>query len=512
MKALILPKAPVSALKPLTTWMPEYLLPVVNKPVGEHLVEWLLRHGIEQIIMSLKHMPYETEDYFGDGARWGVTISYLLQKDYDGLPGALRRLGSKVSGPILCLPGNVLTDLDLSRLIEVHQEYRGEATLARPGPVGSSSPVRPGTPEDWRKLDDWPCILTESVLPILSRHMPHALQGDSPPPMGIENLTLHTYRAPFMFFAISSPNDFLEANLLALKGQIPGLIIPGKAVEPGIFIGKHTRIHSGAVLSPPVLIGEGCSLGKGSTIGEGTVVCNRVMIDENASVRESVVLSHTYLGPYSNIRKVIVKKNCLVQTPSLQEICMGDDLILGDLSKATVSARLERLWNVLLAIFFIVLTSPVIVCFYLYHLAFPSKKFLASEERYGGIARQDLSGESVRQVFKLYSFRSKNPMVQRLPGLLNVLKGDLSLVGVSPQTREESERTLEEWQQMRFNAPPGLFRPWDVETRGDLEWEEKMVMETYYAATRSFRGDLIILAKSLLVRRTDNRQVNHRND
>ena len=72
--------------------MPEFLVPIANKPIVEHLVELLARHGIRDIIMVLKHMPYETEEYFGDGSRWGVRFSYSLQGSYEGPADSLRRI------------------------------------------------------------------------------------------------------------------------------------------------------------------------------------------------------------------------------------------------------------------------------------------------------------------------------------------------------------------------------------------------------------------------------------
>jgi NDP-sugar pyrophosphorylase family protein len=67
MKAIILPVGKPDLLNPLTTWLPEFLLPVVNKPIVEHLIELLVRHNIRDIILILKHMPYETEQYLGSG-------------------------------------------------------------------------------------------------------------------------------------------------------------------------------------------------------------------------------------------------------------------------------------------------------------------------------------------------------------------------------------------------------------------------------------------------------------
>ncbi|MEI6155109.1 MAG: sugar phosphate nucleotidyltransferase, partial [Deltaproteobacteria bacterium] len=107
MKAIILPTTNTGNLSPLTSWTPEFLLPVVNKPIVEHLVELLARHHIEEILLIIKHMPYETEKYFGDGSRWGVRLSYSLLRNYRGITDALSRIeASKLEGPFLSLPAD----------------------------------------------------------------------------------------------------------------------------------------------------------------------------------------------------------------------------------------------------------------------------------------------------------------------------------------------------------------------------------------------------------------------
>ena len=92
MKAIILPTTSTTDLAPLTYWIPEYLLPVVKKPVVEHLIELLARNQIKEILFILKHMPYETEKYFGDGSRWGLHFSYSLLGSYREIIDAITQI------------------------------------------------------------------------------------------------------------------------------------------------------------------------------------------------------------------------------------------------------------------------------------------------------------------------------------------------------------------------------------------------------------------------------------
>lgn len=106
MKADVFPTARTVDLEPLTNWISEFLPPIVNKPVVEHLLERLARHGIRDILPILKHMPDETEGYFAGSFRWDVRLSCFLPGAYRGLGDTLERLyPARLEGPFVGMPG-----------------------------------------------------------------------------------------------------------------------------------------------------------------------------------------------------------------------------------------------------------------------------------------------------------------------------------------------------------------------------------------------------------------------
>ena len=190
---------------------------------------------------------------------------------------------------------------------------------------------------------------------------------------------------------------------------------------------------------------------------------------------------------------MVINKNCMINVPRSITVVMGDDIILGDLDKKTIYSRVECLFNRVLALIILLLSSPIAFVLTLYHLIFPDKEYLYCEKSYSLGTRTELSGEMTPKIFCLYLFRSKRRLIHKLPGLINVIKGDLSLVGLSPITKEQLANLPEQWQSLRSQAPAGLFHPWEAEGRGERTLQEKLVMENYYAATRSLLGDLKIL-------------------
>jgi NDP-sugar pyrophosphorylase family protein/lipopolysaccharide/colanic/teichoic acid biosynthesis glycosyltransferase len=500
MKAVILPTAATTDLAPLTSWFPEFLLPVVNKPVVEHLIELLVRHDVKEILLILKHMPYETEEYFGDGSRWGVHLSYSLLSTYRGIADALEHIeASTLEGSFLCLPADMVIDLDISSLVNVHPQEGEVISLAQTSSASDLVGLHPRTVQDLRSLEGNPLIATREafmLIPRIETPGAHGAIPDAPSPD--RTVMVNTCKAPGVWRRIQSPADLLTVNRSVLEGHYPGILIPGKMVEPGIWVGRHCRIHPGVRQEPPFLIGDHCNIQSGAVIGSGSVIGNQVIIDEGAAVTGSLVLDRTYVGAHTEIRDAVVRKNWMLQIPTMLTVHLGDDLILGDLERKSLATQGGRLLNVALALVLLLLASPLVALLCAYHLVFPSKKFLMSEKRLGGHGPINLEGKLVPEPFDFYLFRSGNRLVRKLPGLVNVIRGDLNLVGVSALDEADLARMPEDWREMRAGAPVGLFHLWELEARDDLEWEERMVIENYYAASRSQWGDLKILGKGLM--------------
>jgi lipopolysaccharide/colanic/teichoic acid biosynthesis glycosyltransferase len=100
--------------------------------------------------------------------------------------------------------------------------------------------------------------------------------------------------------------------------------------------------------------------------------------------------------------------------------------------------------------------------------------------------KRDPRVTSVGRVLRLLS-------IDELPQLINVVKGDMRLVGNRPLPLYEAIQLNEPWQQIRFTAPAGITGLWQVSGRSNLSLEERIILDNYYAVSRSFLGDLGIL-------------------
>ncbi|HSP45436.1 MAG TPA: nucleotidyltransferase family protein [Chthoniobacterales bacterium] len=130
MRALILAAGEGQRLRPLTKDVPKPMVTVAGRPVLEHNVRLLARHGITEIVMNTHHRPASIVNHFGDGADFGVRITYSHESSALGTAGALLPVRNMLSSTFLVLYGDNLTTCNISVLAEFHRSKAGLATLA----------------------------------------------------------------------------------------------------------------------------------------------------------------------------------------------------------------------------------------------------------------------------------------------------------------------------------------------------------------------------------------------
>src|SRR5512135_100229 len=129
MKAVIMAGGFGTRLRPLTCNTPKPMVPLLNKPMMQHIVTLLRKHGITDLIASLFYSPDVITKYFGDGSQFGVTMNYTRAEADYGTAGSVRNATKGMGGRILIISGDVLTNFDLSAAIRSHEERKARATI-----------------------------------------------------------------------------------------------------------------------------------------------------------------------------------------------------------------------------------------------------------------------------------------------------------------------------------------------------------------------------------------------
>ena len=130
-KAMVLAAGKGTRLRPLTLGTPKVLLPVSGeKPLITYTLSWLKNYGISEVAINLHHMGDKIEEFLGDGSRFGVKVFYSPEETLLGTAGGVKRMEHFFDGTFVVVYGDVLTDFDLSDMIQFHRERKAMATLA----------------------------------------------------------------------------------------------------------------------------------------------------------------------------------------------------------------------------------------------------------------------------------------------------------------------------------------------------------------------------------------------
>lgn len=143
MKAMVLAAGTGSRMGGLTRDLPKPMLPVQGRPILEHILRNLARHGFREIILNLHHHPRCIQEHFGDGGDFGVAITYIEEPRLLGTAGSARNAAALLHGPdpFLLHYGDVLTDQDFTAMLRAHRERGALATLLLHRRAGSNSVV-----------------------------------------------------------------------------------------------------------------------------------------------------------------------------------------------------------------------------------------------------------------------------------------------------------------------------------------------------------------------------------
>src|SRR5437667_4237042 len=129
MKAVVMAGGEGSRLRPLTVKRPKPMVPIVGKTVMEHILNLLKRHGITEVIVTVRYLASNIEDYFGNGSQFGMRITYSREDVPLGTAGSVKNAEEHLTEPFLVISGDALTDYNLTDVIEYHREKKSLATL-----------------------------------------------------------------------------------------------------------------------------------------------------------------------------------------------------------------------------------------------------------------------------------------------------------------------------------------------------------------------------------------------
>jgi mannose-1-phosphate guanylyltransferase / phosphomannomutase len=345
MKAVIMAGGEGTRLRPLTCNRPKPMVPIVNKPVMEHIVDLLKKHGLNQIAATLQYMPDLIKDYFGDGREFGVSMRFYVENTPLGTAGSVKNAEEFLDDTFLVISGDALTDIDLSEAIEFHNQKGSMATLVLkkvdiPLEYGVVVTDPDGRITRFLEKPSWGevfsdtvntgiYILSPQVLTYFRENEIFDFSKDLFPALLKENKPMYGFITEDYWCDIGDLKAYNQAHMDVLDGKVR-VNIPGKQIRERVWVDEGTEIEEDADIQAPSLIGKGCKVKRGARVGSYSVVGDDNIIGERSGIKRSILWKNCILDSNVQLRGSVIcnKVHMKDSTSAFEQSVIGDDTVI----------------------------------------------------------------------------------------------------------------------------------------------------------------------------------------
>jgi len=337
MQAVILVGGEGTRLRPLTSTVPKPVVPLVDRPFIVYMLEWLKRHGIDDVILSCGFLATSVRNVLGDGEQLGIRLRFVEEPEPRGTAGALKYAESFLDERFLMLNGDVLTDIDLTAQIEQHERTGASGTLALvpvPDPTNYGL-VRLNENNSVREFVEKPSAdqidtnLISAGAYVLERDIVDMIQADRA--VSIEREIwprlvakgLHGFPTDAYWLDIGTPERYLQGTFDIIEGNVQTDVL--KRLGSGYISIADDAITTGRVI-PPAVVERGCEIAAGAHVGSLVVLGAGVFVGEQTRIERSVVLQGAQIGAGCVLNDCIVAAGARIGDRTV----VGGGAVLGE--------------------------------------------------------------------------------------------------------------------------------------------------------------------------------------
>ena len=334
-------------LRPLTSNQPKPMMPLANRPMMEHTVGLLKRYGFDEIVVTVAFRANAIRNYFGNGEEFGVRMVYATEETLLGTAGSVRNAMEELTDPFLVISGDVVTDIDLSAIVDFHDARRAMATVGlkateNPLEFGIVITGHDGVIERFLEKPTWGEVFSDNIntgIYVLSPEIFDWIDPDVPADFSSEvfprlvsaGKPLYGYVADGYWEDVGTLDGYLKVHHDVLDGRVD-LDVAGFRLGEGVWMGEGSEVDPAARIKGPAIIGGYCRVEAGADLAEYTVLGSNVRVGADCFVERSVVHDNVYLGPGVRLRGAIVGRSSdLRRGARLEEgVVIGDECFVGD--------------------------------------------------------------------------------------------------------------------------------------------------------------------------------------
>jgi mannose-1-phosphate guanylyltransferase/phosphomannomutase len=333
-------------LRPMTANQPKPLLPIVNKPIMEHVLRLLRRHGLTETVVTVQFLASLIRNYFGDGDELGMSLDYATEVEPLGTAGSVKNAEDRLrDAPFVVISGDALTDIDLTALVEYHKKQGALVTVCLkrvPNPLEFGIVI---TDDDGRidrflEKPTWGQVFSDTantgiyvMEPEVFDHVAEGQvvdwSGDVFPKLLAEGAPLFGYVADGYWEDVGTHESYIRAQADVLNRQVD-VEIDGFEMSPGVWVGEGAELDPNAIISGPVYIGDYAKVEGGAELREYTVLGSNVVVKSGAFLHRAVIHDNVFIGPQTNLRGCVVGKNTdVMRAARIEEgAVVGDECVI----------------------------------------------------------------------------------------------------------------------------------------------------------------------------------------
>lgn len=359
MRAVLMAGGSGTRLRPLTCDLPKPMVPILNRPIAEHIVNLLKRHDITEVIATLHYLPDVMRDYFQDGHDFGVQMTYAVEEEQPlGTAGCVKNIAELLDDTFLVISGDSITDFDLKAAISFHKERQSKATLILtrvPNPVEFGVVItdkdnriirfleKPSTSEIFSDtVNTGTYILEPEVLEYLPENEESDFSKDLFPLLLAKGDPMYGYIAEGYWCDVGHLEAYRESQYDGLDKKVI-LDFAYEEKEPGLWLGTDTYIDPSAKIDRPVLIGNNCRIGPRVHIEAGTVLGDNITVGADANLKRPIVANGAIVGDEAHLRACVISRGTRVD----RRAHILEGAVVGSLSSVGEEAQISpgvRVW------------------------------------------------------------------------------------------------------------------------------------------------------------------------
>mgnify|MGYP001120134398 CR=1 FL=1 len=350
MKVIILGGGQATRLHPLTCNTVKIMIPVLNRPLLEHLIGYLKKHSISGIILALGNRQlHQVRSYFGDGSKFDVKIDYSVEDFPMGTAGAVKNAEALLDDePFTVFNGDIFTDINLGAMIELHHHRRALVSIALttvedPTAYGVLETDAEGKVKRFVEKPKWDdvnsnminagvYILESEILSYITPGVFSMFERDVFPPLLDDGRNVYSYPSNDYWIDTGTPEKYLRLNCDLIHRYL------GNDVK---FEGESV-VHRRAQIDGPVLIGKSCSIDRNSVIKGPAVLGADCQIGEGAEIEKAVLWQNCQIDRRARLENCILAYNCHIEEESeLERGCvLGDNVRIGKRNRLPHGTRI----------------------------------------------------------------------------------------------------------------------------------------------------------------------------